>query len=143
MDRMSRRADTRVFAAIAVWAIPTARRIWISCRVMAPITPPPSREAFGGRFARVERDLRACLDRPESSESGVLRGRLSPRQLDGQAQLGETPRVVLDESLAVETVEVVRSQVVVFDAVAQNVPGGDEDGVSNRDNRLLVSAPSG
>jgi len=51
--------------------------------------------------------------------------------------------VVLDESLAVETVEVVRSQVVVFDAVAQNVPGGDEDGVSNRDNRLLVSAPSG
>src|SRR3989454_10527969 len=100
-------------------------------------------EAFGGRFARVERDLRACLDRPESSESGVLRGRLSPRQLDGQAQLGETPRVVLDESLAVETVEVVRSQVVVFDAVAQNVPGGDEDGVSNRDNRLLVSAPSG
>src|SRR2546426_6495937 len=25
-------------------------------------------EAFGGRFARVERDLRACLDRPEFPE---------------------------------------------------------------------------
>src|SRR3989454_6912072 len=45
--RRTLRTDTRVFAAIAVWAIPLPG------------------EAFGGRFARVDRDLRACWDRPE------------------------------------------------------------------------------
>src|SRR5437660_12060361 len=45
--RRTLRIDTPVFAAIAVWAIPLPG------------------EAFGGRFARVERDLRARWDRPE------------------------------------------------------------------------------
>src|SRR5687768_17140262 len=67
--RRTLRTETSVFAATAAWAIPTARRIWISCWVMAPISPFPSRgSALVGRFARVDRDLRACLDRPEFPE---------------------------------------------------------------------------
>ncbi len=48
-----------MFAATPRWVIPTARRVWISCRVMAAITPPRPGRRFETRRARKEPELRA------------------------------------------------------------------------------------
>ena len=90
----------------------------------------------GARILRKSSDLSTDVERDDSGRSGFDEERI-------HTEFGKPSLVVVHQMVALEAVEILNAQFAIVHAVPENVPGRDQNGVSDCDDGLLVATSLG